>query len=171
MVACSTSAHLWVCPPAQLCCPKFVPNLVSLNITVPEWFIRQCWDCFSTHHSENLYSLARSPSVSGIPDSRWVNPFLQLGILALHSRSLIRHKLPHGAATIRPSPSTARFQRPDYAVKSTDHLTSFLLEVIPQNSLPVHALLPIAFGLFGFWQHPEKLSMAGSLPVWCTHLM
>lgn len=134
------------------------------------------WDIYSaeeflSHHPGNLYSLARSPSVSGIPASRQVNPFLQLGLLALHPRSLIGHKLPYWAVTIRPSPSIARFQRLDHAVESTDHLTPFLLEAIPQNSLPVQALPPIAFGLFGFWWHPQKLSMAESLPVWCTQLI
>lgn len=48
---------------------------------------------------------------------------------------------------------------------STDHLTPFFLETIPQKSLPIQALQPIAFSLFWFWWHPQKLSMAESLPV------
>lgn len=107
VVACSTSAQLCVCPPTQLCCPKVIPKLAPLNIPIPAWFIKQCWGCFSSHYPRNSFSLTRSPSVFGIPDSREVNPFLKLGLLALHSRSLIGHKLPCWAVTIRPSPSTA----------------------------------------------------------------
>lgn len=48
---------------------------------------------------------------------------------------------------------------------STDHLTPFVLETMPQKSLPLQDLQPIAFGLFCFWCPPQKLSMTKLIPV------
>jgi len=80
----------------QLCCPKVAPELGPLSAPIPGGSTRRCWGCFLSHHPGKLYSLARrvEQAVSVIPASSQFNPFLQLGLLALHSRSFLGHRLP-----------------------------------------------------------------------------
>lgn len=51
----------------------------------------------------------------------------------------------------------------------TDSLTSFLLETVPQKSLPIQALQPITFSLSCFWWHPQKLIAIQQLSTIASH--
>lgn len=81
---------------------------------------RQSWGCFLSHHQEKLHSLTGSPSVPGIPASCQFDPFLQLGLLALHAWTVttwisLSYSLLSWAVITHTHSPMQSFQTPPYA--------------------------------------------------------